>query len=442
MRPEALKQLAQVPIGAAMPQLRSVPRGPRALVVPLALFLALVLVPSASAATSPKISKVSPLTLAVGDTLTINGSGFIPGKQKDIVVFKRDGKAAIFVKADSATSTRIVVKVPDKLIPFLNDSQGSPGPQTFRLRVLAKRFGAAFTAKNLSPQIGPPGSGGPIPGCVAQVNSDTVDSDHDGLSDALEHRIGTDPCKLDTDGDGIPDGYEYESALDLNNRALPYPGKEPYPNPLDGTDANVDYDGDGLTMADEYSLWVYTTGGGKFPLTYSDGTQDTGGPTVVTPDTAALDLNGDGVLEDGEKDADNDGLSNWDELHGRMTPGWWGSIFQGETPFYGVPGNQVMSGVSAVDPDSNGNGVPDGADDQDHDGYTNLQELDRHQATFGSANLWVNPYNPCLPDPMSRTCSMHPPNASPWAPFPIPPKATFPLTTTSLGPLGSFIPNP
>ncbi len=432
MRPEALKQRAHMPIGAAMPQLRSVPRGPRALVVPLALFLALVLVPGASAATTPKITKVSPLKLAIGDSLTINGSGFIPGKQKDIVVFKRDGKPAIFVKADSATSTRLVVKVPDKLIPFLNDSKGAPAAQIFRLRVLAKRFGVAFTAKALSPQIGPAGSGGAVPGCAPQINSDAVDSDKDGLSDALEHRIGTDPCKLDTDGDGISDGYEYESALDLNNRALPYPGKEPYANPLDGTDATIDYDGDGLTMADEYALWMYTTGG-KFPLTYSDGTQDTGGPTIVTPDTAALDLNGDGVLEDGEKDADNDALSNWDEMHGRMTAAWWAAEFANETPFAGAPGTQVMSGVSATDPDSNGNGVPDGADDQDHDGFTNLQELDRRTATFGSANLWVNPYNPCLPDPRSRTCTLHPPFGSAWAPFPIPATATFPLTTTNLG---------
>ena len=441
MRPEALKRGAKLPIRAAMPSLRSVPRGTRTLMPALALLLALATAPAAHAGTSPTIKSISPLKAAIGDKLTITGTGFIPGKQKDIVVFKRDGKPAVFVKADSATSTKIVVTVADKLIPFLNDSGGSPQVQTFRLRVLAKRLGVAFTAKSQSPQIGPAGSGGAVPGCKPQINSDTVDSDNDGLSDALEHKIGTDPCRMDTDGDGIPDGYEYESALDLNNRALPYPGKRPYPNPLDGTDANVDYDGDGLTMADEYALWMYTTGG-KFPLTYSDGTQDTGGPTLVTPDTQALDLNGDGILEDGEKDADGDGLSNWDELHGRMTPGWWAATFSGETPFYGAAGTQVMSGVSATDPDSNGDGVPDGQDDQDHDGFTNLQELDRHTAIFGSSNLWVNPYNPCLPDPHSRTCTMHPPISAPWAPFPLPKNATFPLTTTDLGPVGDFLPQP
>src|SRR4051794_17038631 len=66
------------------------------------------------------------------------------------------------------------------------------------------------------------------------------------------------------DGDGVEDGFEYQSAIDLNNddyqspnTSLPYPGKTPYPNPL-FKDADVDYDGDVLTLGEEYSLWKYT----------------------------------------------------------------------------------------------------------------------------------------------------------------------------------------
>ena len=57
---------------------------------------------------------------------------------------------------------------------------------------------------------------------------------------------------------------------------LPYPGKRPYPNPL-FADANVDYDGDSLTLAEEQSLWryTYTVNGSATrslePLSYSDG---------------------------------------------------------------------------------------------------------------------------------------------------------------------------
>ena len=48
-----------------------------------------------------------------------------------------------------------------------------------------------------------------------------------------------DRCNADSDGDGVEDGYEYQSAVDLNddeyqqpNTFLPYPGKRPYPNAL------------------------------------------------------------------------------------------------------------------------------------------------------------------------------------------------------------------
>ena len=44
------------------------------------------------------------------------------------------------------------------------------------------------------------------------------DSDGDGLTDALEKRLGTDPMKADTDGDGIPDGQ------DANPLAMPGKG--------------------------------------------------------------------------------------------------------------------------------------------------------------------------------------------------------------------------
>ena len=83
-------------------------------------------------------------------------------------------------------------------------------------------------------------------------------------ADTLELALKLDPCIGDTDGDGVEDGFEYQSALDLNNddyqhanESLPYPGKTPYPNPL-FADADVDYDGDGLTLAEEYKLWKYT----------------------------------------------------------------------------------------------------------------------------------------------------------------------------------------
>ena len=43
---------------------------------------------------------------------------------------------------------------------------------------------------------------------VANPEIDQVDSDNDGIIDAIEFEIGTNPFDYDTDGDGLPDGYE------------------------------------------------------------------------------------------------------------------------------------------------------------------------------------------------------------------------------------------
>ena len=57
---------------------------------------------------------------------------------------------------------------------------------------------------------------------------------------------------------------------------------------------------------------------------------------------------------------------------------------------------------SPIDPDSDGDGVLDGADDQDVDGYDNFTEM---ELARGRSGLFVNPYNPCLPNPYAITCS-------------------------------------
>ena len=56
------------------------------------------------------------------------------------------------------------------------------------------------------------GGGGTPAGCDSS-------SDHDGdlLANDFELQIETDPCLGDTDLDGVEDGYEYQSALDLNH---------------------------------------------------------------------------------------------------------------------------------------------------------------------------------------------------------------------------------
>jgi hypothetical protein len=318
--------------------------------------------------------------------------------------------------------------VPLKLQAYMTVKNNQPVPSRFLLRIIAKRFGQKFTSTKLSPLIGPAGSGITAPGvtppsayeqCLSKAQANPAgDEDTDSLSNDLERKLGTDPCRADTDTDGMSDGWEYQSALDLNSRALPYPGKKPWPNPLDPEDGKYDFDGDGLSSSQEFALWQYASGtfnpDGTLPA-YSDGTQNTGGPVPTAGNLGLqrLDLNFDGNLTDDERDADGDGLSNEIEWNSTGLQEWWKAIYKDEKPYTW----RVFAELSAVDPDSDGDGVLDGADDQDVDGYDNYTEM---QLNRDRGPLVAQPFNPCLPDPWSLTCGRYIPldsDGNAWPPF-------------------------
>jgi hypothetical protein len=206
-------------------------------------------------------------------------------------------------------------------------------------------------------------------------------------------------------------------------------------------------------------------------VSYSDGDQTTnasssgnlsGDPTGPAAPTdpngqAAYDVNGDGVIDgndlwgftdlngngvydagldvpswnnywgtsylhDDEKDIDGDGLPNFDETHGALSgPAWWltDAVSKKDGTYY-LP----YSGTNWLNPDTDGDGLVDGADDQDHDGYTNIEEDyglyigGRFMAYAASHNAPINvhAFNPCLPNVMSPACTRHP-VAEQYAPF-------------------------
>jgi hypothetical protein len=136
-------------------------------------------------------------------------------------------------------------------------------------------------------------------------------------------------------------------------------------------------------------------------------------------------------LSDDEKDIDHDGLPNFDEANGPLSAqSWWTSntstAAEGTYPI-------SYSGTNWLDPDTDGDGILDGADDQDHDGYTNIEE-DLPGYVAGPFMAWaaahnedpaVNPFNPCLPNDASPVCQSHPVINAGYAPFNHTPDATW-----------------
>lgn len=189
----------------------------------------LALAPTAFAKTTPApvVKSITPLKANVGDTLTIKGTGFTPGKGKTRVFFMKRGRGSTFARAASATKTTLTVVVPAQVDRILNGSSSR-----IQIRLLTSKFGT-LTAAAKSPVLSPtplggsgggntPGGGSTAPKtCMpGDVASPGNGSDHDGLPDTTEVAIGTDPCNAATDGDRVPDGYEYYSAQDLNSTVL------------------------------------------------------------------------------------------------------------------------------------------------------------------------------------------------------------------------------
>jgi hypothetical protein len=425
-----------------------------ALTLALSTLGLLALAPAAGAAKkrkAPAVTKVAPMRVAVGAKLTIRGKRFSARRKRNTVIFRAPSGRTAFAKPRRAGSRKLVLRVPVAVARLLRRRNGRMLPTRFKLRVLTRRKFGRFTRKRLSPVVVPVrgGAGGGSGGPGATLGCPGNDYDQDLLSDAVELDLGTDPCIADTDLDEVDDGYEMRSANDLKRNSSvpprPFPGQpRGYPNAL-FPDDGVDYDSDGLLLREEFLLWLRFSSDGVrrigrptslFPLTYSDGYQRSA--SVAAPSAAsaplanwALEIRADGMLDDDERDGDGDGLGNWDEQHGRMFEPWWPAQHDGDNepresayPEMNFLDVADLPGFDALAiPDMDGDGVLDGADDNDHDGLSNQFELRRpgdwqrdaidDPSTPGPPdpdNLWAytNPFNPCKPFNSDR-CHEHPP---------------------------------
>jgi IPT/TIG domain len=460
----------------------------RRLIIICLLALSAVALPvsSASAAKGPKpvITKVSPMRVSVGKLLTIYGRNFKPGVNRNTVIFRASNGRTVFGKPVRASRTKLVVRVPTGASRLLSLENSQQQPTRLKLRALAGKF-SAFTVRRLSPVVVPNATG---EGCERRT-----DFDSDLLTNQEElDTTKTDPCNPDTDADGIIDGWEFWSAKDLNIKAVPYPGRRPFPNPLDPSDglsSIVDFDGDGLTTGEEFRAWKVSGSSfdrsnlskGPSPpdhesvLGYSDGTQASrpnetprvpdfrsnrvpnyGMPNPPYEFPAFYDFEP-GAWWDFERDADADGLNNFIESsRGPGQASWWGGYFgqeaiqipawpkvkpgcAGQSPGDFTTRRPFLS-LDLGDADVDGDTLLDGEDDQDNDDWINIVELYETQKDVdGNGNVVpaeenedgelvavcagvelptinrdgfpyvVNAFNPCAPNPRSRTCPYYKP---------------------------------
>jgi hypothetical protein len=158
------------------------------------------------------------------------------------------------------------------------------------------------------------------------------DMDGDGLTDAKEGTLGTDPNNPDSDGDGVNDGDE------VAGRTNPLNGDSDGDGVPDGVDVdplNPDSDGDGL----------------------NDGAEAAAGTDPLNPDS-----DGDGVPDgvdvdplSGTSDSDGDGVSDADETAAGTHP------LNADSDGDGLPdGEETAAGTDPLNPDSDGDGISDG----------------------------------------------------------------------------------
>ena len=234
------------------------------------------------------------------------------------------------------------------------------------------------------------------PDCVDE------DDDDDGLTDADEVDVGSDPLDADSDGDGLSDGDEWgddpasprdsdgDGTADLldeddDDDGIPTAVEGGVDSDGDGIDDSLDTDSDDDGMSDEEEGTGDADGDGI--ANYLD--TDSDGNGISDGDDGNGDADSDGIpdfldLDDGDgadADADGDGLTNSDEVERGTDPQDADSDDDGIDD-----GDEVDGGSDPLDADSDDDGLDDGTEvdlgtdplsaDSDEDGLDDGVEVE------------------------------------------------------------------
>ncbi|MBX7116012.1 MAG: tandem-95 repeat protein [Myxococcaceae bacterium] len=192
----------------------------------------------------------------------------------------------------------------------------------------------------------------------------------------------TNPIKADTDGGGDSDGVE-----DANHNGRVDAGET---NPDDGLDDRVDTDRDGLTDAVE----------GQYGLNPADADTDDDG--VLDGADGLSDTDGDGRIDALDPDSDNDGVNDGTEAG--ITAELASVDTNRSSPNF-VPDADPSTTTWPRLVDTDGDGIPDGVEDANHNGAVDPAETNAANADTDGDGLddgfegsSENPTDPTLAD--------------------------------------------